>query len=213
MKLATQNLFLAKQRNGDPSVYVLDTYITNLQSYLGVLATRVKNALADKGIHVESIVSSIEYDPKEDLLRYGFTIEVPLKEVFRVYYESLYELCTSNVNEAIARGEVSEDRAEEEVEKCVEEKLREYDEEYGEPLFSLEFRNLLFSAKLIVAINDDSSRRIYSLALSIAYRNQVRPLYVPKQGDANYETALEYETETIVSQVEKLVRAVRELVE
>ena len=82
-----------------------------------------------------------------------------IEEVQKVYYEDLYEAC-----------DVGDEVDEETIEKCVEEEIKRYDEEYGHPPFKWSYSKGNVKAELITLIEDYGKTREYLDVLRITFR-------------------------------------------
>ena len=146
----------------------------------------------------------------------GFDIKVEvtveLREVQRIYYDAISESCVSAISEKVAEGEIPEERAEDEYCKCIEDEIKEYDEEYARRPFEFRYKYGSFEAYLDTVIDDRTHYRRYVDVLVFTHRFRVlRSLIEHIIKHSHYSvinSGAEYEANVITSEVERLVKAV-----
>ena len=177
-------------------------------NYIEAVKKRLKEELEKRGVEVHDIYADQPVD-MGSYIKYGIVVEVALRKTLGVYYDGLYESC----QEGVEGLEVDEDNVEEEVEKCVEELINSYDEEYGEPPFSLSYDDGVVTASVTTFIDDDGYVREYIDGLVIKYRSQYAKWVFAKFAEGVSEDDVSYEVEQIIAKVEQLIKAVQILME
>jgi len=181
-----------------------------IEQYLELLEKRVRSELEGRGIKVLDIGSSFYFE-KERKVRYNLLIEVEIEVRMKASYEVLYDTCRKIVGERVAQGKVPKDMFDLEVKKCIDEKIRELDDEYLKPPYYFEFRSRLFDAQIATRSDNEGGCKVYRLVLSVTYS----PLIFLRQSTTfdDMVRGLDEEASMVASFVEKMMRIAKELKE
>ena len=187
-----------------------DRLWSNFMRFSDRLSSRLREELVKRGIRVRDVFVELE-NYSGDEVRYRVEIAVEIGEVMRVYYDGLYESCSIEASEMIARGEITEEEVGNYVESCVDEEVARYDEEYGRPPFELTYRKSCVEARLETIVEDDNYARSYTDVLRIVYRQSPYSWVFEKASDEDIEQMVEAEVNQILPEVLRLYQAVKVL--
>ncbi|RLF97723.1 MAG: hypothetical protein DRN49_07075 [Thaumarchaeota archaeon] len=176
------------------------------------LSSRLREVLEQRGIRVRDVSVLLE-DYSNDEVRYRVEIDIMIYEAARVYHDGIYESCSEAIGEKVAEGEITEDEAEEEVERCVDEEVAKYDEEYGEPPFTFRFSSTNIEAELVTEIDDDGYARSYIDVLKVVYMQSPYSWVFERASDRDIERMVEAEVSQILPTIERLYKATKALYE
>ncbi len=178
-----------------------------VRKYLDEVCKRISELLAKEGIPIDSIVSRTTAEPGSNVVKYAIYIDITLNSSI-ASYENLYQSCKSVIEKMLMNKRMDSSNIDFELEKCVDDMIREIDESNRKQFFELAYRKGKLDAGTVLVIDDEGDRRVYRFALSAIYRDSLVVEELEKLNEESFRATVERIARMIADEVRKLYDAI-----